>query len=76
MKKLFVGILLIIIIGSVCFLGFDYKKSSAPNRYYQVYMNNKVLGIIKSKKELEDYINENGNYYKSKYKVDKVYAPN
>ena len=56
-------------------LGFGYKSSPEPNNYYEVYLNDKSLGTIKSEKELEDYIDENGAYYKNKFDVDKVYSP-
>jgi murein DD-endopeptidase MepM/ murein hydrolase activator NlpD len=57
-------------------LGFNYKKETHPNNYYQVYLDDKVLGVIKSKKELEDYINKRGENIKRKYDVDRIYAPN
>ena len=48
----------IILLGIVIFLlGFDYKIGKQPNTYYQVYLDNEFMGIIESKKELEDYIN-------------------
>ena len=64
-----------VILAGVCLLGFGYKKSALPNHYYKVYMDGNSLGIIKSKDDLDKYIDENGSYYKRKYKVDKVYAP-
>lgn len=76
MKKITISLVLAIILAAVCTLGFGYKKSAEPNYVYRVYMNNEVLGVVKSKEELENYISENGAYYKKKYKVDRVYAPN
>ena len=64
----------VILIGIV-FLGLGYKASPEPNNYYEVYLNDKALGTIVSKDELEDYIDENGSYYKNKFDVDKVYSP-
>lgn len=75
MRKLTISLTLAIILAAVCTLGFGYKKSAEPNYVYKVYMDNQVLGTIKSKEELENYINENGTYYKNKYKVKNVYAP-
>ena len=43
---------------------------------YRVYLNGDSLGIIESKKELEDYINEKQEEIKKKYKVENVYSPN
>ena len=76
MRKLSVIIVIAIALAAVCTLGFGYKKSLEPNYYYKVYMNSQVLGVIKSKEELENYIDKNESYYKTKYKVEKVYAPN
>lgn len=76
MRKLWFSFIIGVILAGVCTLGFNYKKVAEPNYYYKVYMNNETLGVIKSKDELEKYINDNGEKYKKKYKVDKVYAPN
>lgn len=62
------------IIGT-CTLGFGYKNKTLPNHYYKVYYNDEVLGTISSKKKLENYIDQNGEYYKKKLGVSKVYAP-
>ena len=64
----------IIIIG-VFVLGFGYKASPEPNNFYEVYLDDKALGTIRSEEELSDYIDENGAYYKRKFNVDKVYSP-
>ena len=57
-------------------LGYDYNHSkNEPNTYYQVYLEKEVLGMIKSKKELEKYIDKKGEYYKKKYSVSKIYEP-
>ena len=75
MKKFGIGFNLIITIILVCVLGFGYKTSPEPNNYYEVYLNDKSLGTIASKEELEEYIDKNGSYYKNKFDVDKVYSP-
>ena len=66
--------LTVILIG-VFVLGFGYKATPEPNNYYEVYLDDKAVGTIASKEELEDYIDENGAYYKNKFDVDKVYSP-
>lgn len=76
MKNFKIFIITIIIASITFLLGFDYNNNTEPHIYYQVYLDNKVLGTIKSKKQLEDYINKRGNYYKKKYNVKNVYAPN
>lgn len=56
-------------------LGFGYKNSPEPNNYYEVYLNDELLGVIKNEKTLESYIDKNGDYYKQKYKVNQVFSP-
>ena len=75
MKKFSISFMLLIILVGVFVLGFGYKATPEPNNYYEVYLNDESLGIINSKDELEDYINKNGDYYKRKFNVDKVYSP-
>ena len=41
----------------VFLLGFNYDKGRQPHTYYQVYLDNELMGMIESKKELEEYIN-------------------
>ena len=73
----YIRILLVIILCSFIFcLGFDYKASSNPNVYYQVYLNGEILGTIKSKSELEDYIDKQNEKYKKEFGIETVYAPN
>lgn len=76
MKK-FSTISLIILSSIIIFsLGFQNKNTINPNTYYQVYLDDEVLGVIKSKEKLEKYIDKRGEYIKEKYDVSKVYAPN
>ena len=75
MKRFSISLMLLIIIVGVFVLGFGYKTTPEPNNYYEVYLNDESLGTILSEKELEDYIDENGAYYKNKFDVDKVYSP-
>ena len=75
MKKFSVTLMIAIIIIGVFVLGFGYKASPEPNNFYEVYLDDKSLGTIASKEDLENYIDENGSYYKNKFDVDKVYSP-
>ncbi len=75
MKKISIWLVLAIVLSGVCVLGFGYQKNLEPNNFYRVYMNEEFLGTIASKTDLEEYIDDNGKYYKNKYQVDKVYAP-
>lgn len=75
MKKI-TNILFVLLIGMVVFLlGFGYKKQAEPNSYYQVYLNEEIIGTISSKEELNDYIDKNGEKAKTKFGVDTIYAP-
>lgn len=76
MKKVFIGIFCAIVTICTIFLSFGYRNSSEPNTYYKVYLNSEELGTIKSKKELQDYINKKSSEYKKLYNVENVYAPN
>ena len=55
-------------------LGVNTYKG-APVELYRVYLAGENLGVIKSKSELENYIDIKQNMLKEKYNVDKVYAP-
>lgn len=76
MKKIPLIVLTSLIGLSVVLLGFGYNKNIEPNHYYQVYLDEKLLGTIKSKNELEKYIDKRGEYIKNKYNVDQIYRPN
>lgn len=76
MKKFVTNLLIVAFIISVTLLTFGYRKSSEPNTYYKVYLNNEEIGVIKSKEELEDYIDKKSVEYKTKYNVKTVHIPN
>ena len=75
MKKIAIGLLIILLSSFVFLLGYNTKKNREPNYLYQVYLDDQVLGVIKSKDELEKYIDKQGSTIKEKYDVDKVFAP-
>ena len=64
MKKVGIVFLALLISTAVFFLGFSYKPSTQPYTFYQVYLDGELLGMIESKKELEEYINNQGNTIK------------
>lgn len=75
MSKKFKVIAIITLILSVFLtVGFTFKIK-APKTVYRVYLKGKSLGIIQSKKALENYIDEKQKEIKEEYGVDKVYAP-
>ncbi len=75
MKRFGIIMTCILIGSSIFLLGFNYKNLSEPNAYYQVYLDDEVIGVVKSKKALERYIDKEGDQIKRKYGVDVVYAP-
>ena len=69
-KKIFIS-LLILIIAPV----YVFATLTTPKEVYRVYLKGKTIGYIKSKKELENYINNEQEKLKKRYKVDAVYIP-
>ena len=68
--------LIFIVLLLACFMSTGFKKlSTEPHTVYRIYLKGKSLGIIKSDKELENYIDDKQKHLKDKYDVDKVYAP-
>lgn len=67
-------ICLIVLMSSFLTMGFTEKKYK-PQTVYRIYLKGKSLGIIKSKKQLEAYIDKKQSEIKKKYNVDKVYVP-
>lgn len=59
---------------SSCLVGYK-KLNQEPQTVYRVYLKGKSLGLIKSKKALEEYIDKEQEHLKQKYKVKKVYVP-
>lgn len=75
MKKISNIILIIILTVCITYLSLGFKKKIEPNSYYQVYLNNEIIGVIGSKEELDNYIDKKNDIYKEKFGVKKVYAP-
>ncbi len=59
----------------VMFVNFADRYELSPKQVYKVYLDGKVVGNVKDKQKLEDYINEEQKEIKEKYGVDKVYVP-
>lgn len=75
MKKNILTIFIVVLSIIVFLLSFNYKQQQDPNTFYKVYLKDEVIGVIHSKKALEDYINQQNQSYKEKYKVPSVNAP-
>lgn len=57
MKKILGYFLIIILSGVIFVLSFNYSSSNSPKTYYNVYLDDELIGMIEKKEELEDYIN-------------------
>lgn len=73
--KIVGGLITIIFTALLVFCGMESKSASLPDEAYQVYLNGVKLGMIESKDELYNMIDEEQAEIKEKYKVDKVYPP-
>ena len=71
-KKFFLSNVIIFML--LLTVGFT-NKTTSPKTLYRVYLEGKSLGLIKSKNNLENYIDKKQEEIKNKYKVDKVYVP-
>lgn len=77
MKKITMIIITILIaVVIIYFQLINNSKQTEPKTYYNVYLDGELLGSIKSKTELEKYIDKENEEYKKKYDVDTIYAPN
>ncbi len=74
-KYILLGILTILI-ACIPLISESMPTSRNPYTYYRVYYDGELLGTIKSEDELLNYINNNNQEYKDKYKIDTVYKPN
>ena len=52
------------------------EKNRIPVQGYRVYLEGKSIGFIKSRDELDEYINKQQEKLKDKYHVDTIYVPN
>ena len=75
MKNKYRLIAILFLVLSVFITSGFTKISSKPQTLYRIYLKGESLGLIKSKLELENYIDKKQNEIKRKYKVNKVYVP-
>lgn len=74
MKSNKAKIIMLLILGFTIPLLSAYTKAT-PKTLYRVYLHGESIGLIKSKQELENYIDKKQNQIKEKFNVDKVYLP-
>lgn len=68
MKNLSKYLLIILLSLIVFLLGFEHKTTNSANVYYQVYLDNELIGLIDSKEKLENYINNQANVIRDNIK--------
>ena len=64
--QMYLGVIIVSLL--IMFLGFSNTKSKTPNSYYQVYLDGEQLGTIKSKRELETYIDSQADIIRDNVK--------
>ena len=74
MKNKLTSILVILVLGITLPFITAYT-SKTPKELYRVYLKGESIGLIESKKELEDYIDKKQKEIKKNFDVDKVYLP-
>lgn len=73
MKKYIVYIVILFIGIGVFFLQFGYGRKYQPTTLYQVYLDDEIIGVIKSRDKFESYISSRGEIIKeqvSSYNTD------
>ena len=75
------GAIFTIFLAFVLAIGLVFIDNSGNVYYeaqdvYRVYLDGNSIGIIRSKSDLEAYINEKQNAIKEQYNVSRVYEPN
>ena len=65
----------IICISCVFLLGFKLTANKTPQTLYNVYLDGKKIGTVKSKLDFETYINKQEESLKEKYGVSNIYTP-
>ena len=73
-RKVKLVLLLTLILSIFITTGFT-RVSKTPKTAYRVYLKGESIGLIKSKKSLEEYIDNQQQGIKNKFNVKKVYAP-
>lgn len=68
-------LVVILSISSIFLLGCKLTQNKTPNQMYAVYLEGKKIGIVKSQKEFNDYINIQEEKLKQQYNVDEIYTP-
>ncbi len=73
-KNIKIIMTILLLFSLVLTMGFT-NINNEPQTVYRVYLKGKSLGLIKSKKSFENYIDNKQEAIKQKYNVKKVYVP-
>ena len=60
----------------VTFVKKENERNNVPIVGYRIYLEGKPIGLIKSRDDLDNYINVQQERLKDKYHVDNIYIPN
>lgn len=74
-KVIYILIAISIVLLSVL-LTSGYRRPTEPRILYEVYLDGRVIGTVKSKEALEDYIDKKNEQYKEDIGVNRIYSPN
>ena len=76
-SKWTIGVIMIVILStlSLFLAGFKLTTNKEPTTVYNVYLDGKKIGTVKSKEAFESYINLQEEKLKTKYGVSKIYTP-
>lgn len=75
-KSIILSTIFTILLGLLLGINYYYEETpETPNNLYQVYLDGEKIGIINSKDELYNLINEEQAEIKDEYKVNQVYPP-
>lgn len=67
--------IVVLSISSIFLFGYKLTKNKTPNEYYTVYLDGEKIGIVSSKEEFNNYINNQEEKLKKQYNVDEIYIP-
>ena len=75
-KSLPVVLSILIALIIILITGLSSPKKDNIEEVYNVYLDGKLVGAVKSKDSLEKYIDEEQKELKKEFNVNKVYIPN
>jgi murein DD-endopeptidase MepM/ murein hydrolase activator NlpD len=77
MKSKIIGTIITLFVGALLFfVVLGTNNFDNPNEVFQVYLNGKKIGLIKSEDSLLELIDKEQSSIKEAFNVDKVYPPN